>query len=126
MDYSKAIYSGISFPPRRDPKSGFFAIAVNEDVIKESIYTILNTPKGSVEIAPYFGSSVHMSLWENITPTSQSILCQQIKDDIESQESRIKIKSVAAYSVDNTRIVVISGVIVLTGSAFEFSYNFGG
>lgn len=126
MDYSKAIYSGISFPPRRDPKSGFFAISVNEDVIKESIYTILSTPRGSVEIAPNFGSSIQASLWENITPTSQSILCQQMKDDIESQESRIRIKSVAAYSADNTRIVVITGTIVLTGSPFEFSYNFGG
>lgn len=123
MDYSKAVYSGISFPPRRDPKSGFFAIAVNEDLVKESIYTILSTPKGSLEIAPHFGSSIHSSLWENITPTSQSILCQQIKEDIESQEPRLVINSVAAYSHENTRIVVISGIVKLTGSPFTYEYT---
>jgi hypothetical protein len=123
INYNKTIYSGISFPPRKDGNAGFFAISTDLELIKESVYIILNTRKGEMVMYPEFGSAAMDSLFENMDTNSQAILCQQIKKDIETFEKRITVKSVAAYSKDNTRIIIVTALVNVTGQETTLEYN---
>jgi len=124
INYSQSLWSGISFPPRKDGNAGFFAISTDIDLIRESVYVILSTRKGEMLMNPDFGSSALDMLWENITTTSQTILSQQVKEDIERWEPRVKVTSVAAYSRDNERIININAELADTGISVPIQYTF--
>ena len=123
-NYNQAIYAGISFPPRKDGNAGFFATSVDMDVIANSIHCILNTRKGEMPMNPAFGSSAIDTLFDNITVSSQAILCQAVQEDIEAWEPRVTVASVSAYSEDVNRIIVVNAYIILTNQPVTFSYSF--
>lgn len=119
-------FSGISFPPRKFGKSGFWAIATDEELIKESIYVILNTKKGEMTMIPSFGTSIDDNLFDAVDRSVQGIICQQIQDDIETWEPRVKVNSVSAYSQENVRLFNINMTIKLTGQQISTSVPFKG
>lgn len=119
-----SFYSGISFPPRKNGKSGFFAVSTDLDLIKESIYVLLNTRKGEMVMSPDFGTSIDDSLFDAVNAAMQGILCQQIQHDIETWEPRVSVNSISAYSYENTRLFNISMTIKLTGQQFSTSVPF--
>lgn len=123
-NYNQALYSGISFPPRKDGNAGFFAISTDLDVIKESIHVLLNTRKGEMPMNPDFGSSAIDLLFDIVTQNSQVVISQHIQEDIERWEPRITIDSISAYSNQNSRIIVINGIVNLTNEQFSFNYQF--
>ena len=94
-----SFYSGISFPPRKNAKGGFFAIATDQALIEESIYVILNTRKGEMPMNPSFGSSMDDSLFDALDTTVQGILCQQLQNDINASEPRVTVNSIDRKSV---------------------------
>ena len=118
-----SFYSGISFPPRRE-KSGFWAIATDQELIKESIYIILNTRKGEMPMNPDFGTSIDNNLFDSIDTAMQGILCQQIQNDLQTWEPRITVDSVTAYSYEEVRLFDISLTIKLTGQQFTTTVQF--
>lgn len=122
--YSSSMYAGVSFPPRKDGFAGFFAISTDVDLIKESIYVILNTRKGEMPMNPEFGSSAIDLLWEPLTYNSQAILAQLVKADIERWEPRVAVNSVAAYSRESERIIVISATVKSTNQSVTYDYKF--
>ena len=117
-------YSGISFPPRRAGKSGFFALATDEELVKESIYVILNTRKGEMPMNPSFGTSVDDNLFDSVDKSMQGIICQQLKQDIETWEPRVSVASISSYSQENTRLFDIRLVMKATGAEFSTSVPF--
>jgi phage baseplate assembly protein W len=117
-------YSGISFPPRRGGKTGFWQVSTDADLIKENIYVLLNTRKGEMPMSPDFGTSIDDSLFDSVDKTMQGILCQQIQNDLESWEPRVTVNSVSAYSYENTRLFNIDLTIKLTGQQFSTSVPF--
>lgn len=119
-----SFYSGISFPPRKEGKAGFFAITTDEELIKESIYVILNTRKGEMPMNPNFGTSVDSALFETVDKAMQGILCQQIQQDIETYEPRVSVESITSYSYENTRLFDIRLRVKLTGQQFSASVPF--
>lgn len=123
-NYNSALFSGISFPPRRDGYAGFFATTTDVDLIKENVYVILNTRKGEMVMLPEFGSSVIDLLFENITQSSQAVIAQHIKEDLARWEPRLAVTSVAVYSKENTRTILIDGRVNLTGQQISLDFQF--
>lgn len=117
-------FSGISFPPRKTAKNGFFAMATDSDLIKGNIYTILNTPKGSMPMNADFGNSAHGLLFEPINEITQGLIADSIKRDIEYWEPRVEVVSMRAASVENTRIFDMDLRIKATGQTFKNSTSF--
>jgi len=117
-------YSGISFPPRREGKSGFFAVATDEQLIKESIYVILNTRKGEMPMSPSFGTSVDENLFDAVDQAMQGIICQQIQQVIETWEPRVIFNSISAFSQDNTRLFNVMLTVKSTGVQFSTDVPF--
>ena len=124
MATTSSYYSGISFPPRRNNKSGFWETATDLELIKESIYVLLNTRKGEMVMSPDFGTSVDEALFDSMDKSMQGILCQQIKQDIESWEPRVTVNSISSYSYEDVRLFNISLTIKLTGQQFQTSVPF--
>ena len=73
---------------------------------------------------PDFGSSAIDMLFDQITLNTQALVCQHIQDDIEQWEPRISVDSVSAYSSDNSRIIVINGIVNLSNQPFSLNYTF--
>lgn len=117
-------YSGISFPPRRSGKSGFFSIATDMELIKENIYVLLNTRKGEMPMSPNFGTSIDENLFDAVDRNMQGILCQQIKQDIETWEPRVIVNSISAHSKEDVRLFNITLTIQLTGQQFSTAVPF--
>jgi hypothetical protein len=117
-------YSGISFPPRRSGNTGFFAVATDEALIRENIYVLLNTRKGEMPMSPDFGTSVDDAVFEAVDNAMQGILCQQIQNDIETWEPRVKVNSIAAYTYEEVRLFDIQMTVILTGQQFSTQVPF--
>lgn len=117
-------FSGISFPPRRMGKAGFFAIATDQELIRENIYVLLNTRKGEMPMSPNFGTSIDDTVFESMDAAMQGIICQQIRTDIETWEPRVSVKSVAAYTYENVRLFDIQMTLILTGQQFSTQVPF--
>ena len=100
-------YAGIAFPPRRGSGYGFFDIAVDDDLLRNNIYVILNTKKGSMPMNYEFGSSAHDLLFEPINEITQGLIADLLKSDIERWEPRVEVASIKAASMENTRIFEI-------------------
>lgn len=115
---NKFFYTGISYPPRKG-LGGFWATSTDTDLIKESIYVILNTRKGEQVMNPGFGTSMDSNLFDAVDVSMQAILCKQIQEDIEAQEPRVRVTSVSSYSYENVRMFNIELVVVLTGQQFS-------
>lgn len=98
----QALYSGISFPPRKGGHSGFFTSSQDAQLIKESIHVILNTRKGEMPMNAAFGSVIHDYLFELLKSGDLNLLSSKIKDDIETWEPRVEIVSITASSYENT------------------------
>ena len=109
-------YSGIAFPPKRSAGSGFFATDTDLDLIQDSIRVILNTKKGSMPMAPNFGSSAQDLLFQPINNTTQGLVIEAITNDINQWEPRVSVISVIAASTDNTRIFQLTLRMKATGT----------
>jgi hypothetical protein len=80
-------YSGVAFPPRKGAGYGFFAMAGDLELISNSIYVILNTKKGSMPMNYEFGSSAHDLIFEPVNNTTQTLIADAIKTDIETYQN---------------------------------------
>lgn len=124
-DVSKSFfYSGISFPPRRGGGKGFWNTVTDQDLIRENIYVLLNTRKGEMPMSPDFGTSMDSNLFDAVDVSMQAILCQQIRNDINTWEPRVVVNSVSAYSLEHTRLFNVQMTIVLTGQQFSAEIPF--
>lgn len=121
---TQAQYSGISFPARKSSTGGFFATSVNEDVIRESIYVLLNTVKGSVPMNYEFGNSSYDLLFEPVNQVTQGLIADTIKKDIELWEPRVFVSSIKAYSLDNIRVFDMVLTIKSTGQLITNTVSF--
>ena len=124
MNSNMFYYSGISFPPRRMGNQGFWATTTDQELIKESIYVLLNTRKGEMPMSPDFGTSMDSNLFDAVDVSMQAILCQQIQNDINTWEPRVVVNSVSAYSYEHVRLFNISVTSVLTGQQFSAQIPF--
>jgi phage baseplate assembly protein W len=120
----QAQYSGISFPMRKGGHKGFFSIATDEQLIKESIHVILNTRKGEMPMNAGFGSVIHEYLFELLTPADLNLLCSKIKAELELWEPRISIISIDASAYEETRYFDILAEIKSTKARISTTASF--
>lgn len=121
---TNTMYTGISFPARKQAGSGFFAISTDEELLKGNIKVILNTKKGSMPMNYEFGSSAHDLLFEPINELTQSLIADIIKTDIERWEPRVEVASMKASSLENTRIFELVLRVRATGKLIPDTISF--
>ena len=121
---SNSIFAGISFPPRKGPGYGFFHVASDIELLKNSIYVILNTRKGSMPMNYEFGSSAHDLLFEPVNDITQGLIADMIVADIEMWEPRVSVLSIKASSWENTRMFDIILKVKATGQQFGTMESF--
>lgn len=117
-------YSGISFPPRKSPTSGFFYIDSDIDLITDSIYVILNTKKGSMPMNADFGSSAQSLLFQPINNTVLSLITDAIQDDIETYEPRVNILSISSIILNTALLFNIQLQMKSTGQQFTIQQTY--
>jgi phage baseplate assembly protein W len=71
-------------------------IRVDNDIeaIKNSIRNILTTKKGEKILAPEFGSSLEQYLFEPVSDVYGRLIAQEILNDIENFEPRIRVEKI--------------------------------
>lgn len=108
--------TGIKFPPQIDPGTGRFALSVGAQSVKESVYLILMTNRGERWLSPAFGSRLMSYTFMDTSVTMLSILSDDIKALILSQEPRISDVSVDIDSEAKEGCLIIMISYTLAGS----------
>ena len=80
---------GIKFPPQIDPGTGRFAIAAQEQSVRESIYIILMTSRGERWLEPGFGSQMANYAFMDTSPTMLRMMSDELRELLLAQEPRI-------------------------------------
>ena len=116
-------FSGIAFPPRKS-SSGFFAMETDLDLIKDSIYVLLNSKKGCMPGNPSFGSSAQYLIFESINDSTQGLVADAIISDINTWEPRVNVVQITAATSENTRIFELVLQMKSTGQTINQTVSF--
>jgi phage baseplate assembly protein W len=87
------IYSDLSYNPSLN-QLGDLSTVINEQSIKQSIRTIVNTPKGSRIFEPDFGCNVGYYLFEQMSSDVGFSLGKDLQNNINKFEPRIEILNI--------------------------------
>ena len=87
------IYSDLSYTPILN-QLGDLTTVTNQDSIKQSIRTIINTPKGSRIFEPDFGCNVNFYLFEPFLPETGMRIGKDIEYNISTYEPRVDLLNI--------------------------------
>jgi phage baseplate assembly protein W len=87
------IYSDLSYNPILN-QLGDLTTVVNQDSVKQSIRTIINTPKGSRIFEPDFGCNMNFYLFEPFIPETGMKIGKDIEFNITTYEPRVELISI--------------------------------
>lgn len=90
MEDKEFMGKGMKFPPQIDEATGRFKVSSGAENIKESVYLILMTQKTERWIRPEYGSSIMNYTFLDTNSTMLNLMAMEIKDDIVSNEPRVK------------------------------------
>lgn len=90
---SEPIYKDIDFLFRKTP-FGIVKTATDEEVIRQSIFTILETRKGERVMNPTFGTNLFNILFEPMDDITASDISHEIRTALIHYEPRIRVNSV--------------------------------
>lgn len=99
------------------------AIEKNLNAVKTSIKNILSTPRGSDLMDPYFGTDLYKFIFEQLDDINIQFLKDIIKNDINSQESRISIKKLSLNKQSDTALDILL-IFTLKDSNLEDAINY--
>lgn len=118
--------TGIKFPPRVDPGTGRFAMSFGSQSVKESIYLILMTNRGERWLEPSFGSNLMSYTFMDISVTTLSIMSDNIRSLILSQEPRVSDATVEidAQSREGCLIILINYMLAGTNAQGNMVFPF--
>ena len=108
--------TGMKFPPRIDPGTGRFALSSGAQSVKESVCLILMTNRGERWLAPAFGSPLMSYTFMDTSITMLSLLSDNIRDLILSQEPRISDVDVNIDSESKEGCLIINITYSLAAS----------
>ena len=108
--------TGMKFPPRIDPGTGRFALSSGAQSVKESVYLILMTNRGERWLEPAFGSQLMSYTFMDTSITMLSLLSDNIRDLILSQEPRISDVDVNIDSESKEGCLIINITYSLAAS----------
>jgi phage baseplate assembly protein W len=93
--------------PLRPGRDGALAYVGGEEIIRQSIETILDTEPGERVMLPTFGCGLRRYLMEPNTTATRSSMAQDIEDALGSWEPRIRLTGVAVTPGDDPSLVWI-------------------
>ncbi|NLV86991.1 MAG: GPW/gp25 family protein [Clostridiales bacterium] len=118
--------TGIKFPPRVDSGTGRFAMSFGSQSVKESIYLILMTNRGERWLEPSFGSNLMNYTFMDVSVTTLSIMSDNIRSLILSQEPRVSDVDVEidAQSREGCLIILINYMLAGTNAQGNMVFPF--
>jgi phage baseplate assembly protein W len=94
------------------------AIELNINAIRTSIKNILSTPRGTDLMNPYFGTDLYKFIFEQLDEINMQFLKDVVRNDINSQESRITIKSIT-ITKESDNVLNLAIIFSLKNSDLE-------
>lgn len=98
----------MKFPPQIDPGTGRFALSSGTSSVRESVYLILMTNRGERWLEPDFGSDLMNYTFIDTSLTMLSLLSDNIRALILSEEPRISDVDVKIDSESREGCLIIS------------------
>ncbi len=122
----KFLGTGMKFPPQIDSGTGRFAISSGGQSVKESVYLILMTNRGERWLEPAFGSHLMSYTFMDTSVTMLSMLSDNIRNMILSQEPRISDVDVEidAESKEGCLIIFINYTLAATNTQDNMVFPF--
>jgi phage baseplate assembly protein W len=93
--------------PLRPGRDGGLSYVGGEEIIRQSIETILDTDPGERVMLPTFGCGLRRYLMEPNTTATRASMQQEIEDALSRWEPRIQLTSVAVTPGDDPSLVWI-------------------
>jgi phage baseplate assembly protein W len=101
MAENNTIYaSDLAFKPTVS-QNGDLSIVTNKEAIRQSIYNIIMTRKGSRVMNPHFGVGIHSFLFEPLTQDVAQSIGRSINSQLTVWEKRINIVSTTVNVFDS-------------------------
>jgi phage baseplate assembly protein W len=94
------------------------AIELNINAIRTSIKNILSTPRGTDLMNPYFGTDLYKFIFEQLDEINMQFLKDVVRNDINSQESGITIKSIT-ITKESDNVLNLAIIFSLKNSDLE-------
>jgi phage baseplate assembly protein W len=85
--------TGLAFPLRVNPRGGL-EWAREEALVQQSIWIILATAKGEMQMNPRFGCGIHDFAFAANTPATRSQIAHQVRSALVEWERRIDLTDV--------------------------------
>jgi phage baseplate assembly protein W len=95
------IYSDLAFNPKLN-SAGDLTTVTDLDSVKQSIYTIIKTPRGSRVMMPIFGVGIERFLFEPINEEVASSIATEIQKQLELFETRITINKIQIKIINDS------------------------
>jgi phage baseplate assembly protein W len=95
------IYSDLAFNPKLN-SAGDLTTVTDLDSVKQSIYTIIKTPRGSRVMMPIFGVGIERFLFEPINEEVASAIATEIQKQLELFETRITINKIQIKIINDS------------------------
>ena len=89
MSSKSFLGTGMKFPPQIDPGTGRFSLSSGAQSVRESVYLILMTQRGERWLEPEFGSRILSYTFLDISPTTITLLTNELRALLLEQEPRI-------------------------------------
>ncbi|TYB89929.1 GPW/gp25 family protein [Oceaniovalibus sp. ACAM 378] len=81
---------GTAVPFRPNTRGGLDLVS-GPALVEQSIWIILTTPRGSVEMEPRFGCGIHGLVFSDNTAAARAIIAQQVAEALTEWEARIDL-----------------------------------
>ncbi len=127
MEQSGFLGRGLKFPLQVDQRTGKFAMADQEEDIREAIGIILNTVQGERVMRPEFGTNVLDYIFAPSSSSSRHSLMRELQEQLLYQEPRITAVEVVC-NMDQERTgrmtVEVSYTVRSTNSRYNHVFPF--
>lgn len=103
--------------------AGGITVKVDNDVLVQSVRTILSTVPGERIMLPLFGSNLKYVLFDPMDEITENVIASEIADAINTWEDRITVTGIEVESLYDLNVysVIVKYVINTTGIYSEFS-----
>ena len=117
--------TGWSFPVKLD-NEGKFENAKYEEIVRQSIWTILGTAKGERVMRPDFGCGIYDLVFEVNDATTAGRITEAVREALLAFEPRIDVRDVQVSSEQQVEVMLISisYEVRATNNAFNLVYPF--
>ena len=104
--------------------SGDFQVSQDIEVILQSIYVILNTPKGSRIWQPKFGCNLKNYVWDLLDDTTFENIQESVRNALEQWEPRISVNDVEVDKVDDvSKTISVKITFSYAGNQYTKVFN---